>query len=448
MKNILIVTMLLGVGYSQDFFEAGESNIGWSKITCLTHNIEDEYDGLYKFEIQADIDTSTYLHSETLNPKLFVYEVDENGYQISEYLIQDFPIYSIDEEESEHNWLDLLGMYIKIENHYTLMNNPVGLVEIEEIIFSDSLLSYIIDVNMRYTTFSDVPLQPYFDYQIEFSSSIMDTAVYGVGRTCDQYEGYPANNHTMLPFKITNLTLNSQADLSHHDRGIYFNQLEFGEVYSGVCESVCMPEEEDCVESQCLESQGYRNCHWEQHEALRLEEILTDGNDDYVYKLKIGFNLEKYYNHVGADFLSTYTWVEGETYLSAEIVYHEGMLWEATEYISIENPPDEWFDINYDNINDNPWKMLYPWEDGDSAIIITRKKLHNGDSWLVDMSNIHDCSANLGDINGDGTINIYDIVMTVDIIISDHYDIFADLNEDGQVNVLDIVMLVDLILYQ
>jgi len=42
--------------------------------------------------------------------------------------------------------------------------------------------------------------------------------------------------------------------------------------------------------------------------------------------------MEGYYNYVGAP-LTTDTWVEGETYLSGEIIYHEGMLWEATEDI-------------------------------------------------------------------------------------------------------------------
>ncbi len=53
----------------------------------------------------------------------------------------------------------------------------------------------------------------------------------------------------------------------------------------------------------------------------------------------------------------------------------------------------------------------------------------------------------LGDINGDGTINVIDIVMAVDLILSNNYDAVGDVNEDGQLNVLDIVMLVDWVLY-
>ena len=52
----------------------------------------------------------------------------------------------------------------------------------------------------------------------------------------------------------------------------------------------------------------------------------------------------------------------------------------------------------------------------------------------------------LGDVNGDGEINILDIVLLTNIILSNEYDGIADINDDGVINVLDIVLLVDLIL--
>ena len=55
---------------------------------------------------------------------------------------------------------------------------------------------------------------------------------------------------------------------------------------------------------------------------------------------------------------------------------------------------------------------------------------------------------NFGDINFDGQIDITDIVLLVNIILSESndYDISADLNQDGFVNIVDIVLLVDIIL--
>jgi len=53
-----------------------------------------------------------------------------------------------------------------------------------------------------------------------------------------------------------------------------------------------------------------------------------------------------------------------------------------------------------------------------------------------------------GDINDDGNINVLDIVMLVDSILSGDTSELdsADINNDGDVNVLDIVVLVNIIL--
>ena len=52
----------------------------------------------------------------------------------------------------------------------------------------------------------------------------------------------------------------------------------------------------------------------------------------------------------------------------------------------------------------------------------------------------------LGDLNGDGVINVMDIVLAVDAILHAEYDPMGDINGDGQLNVVDIVQLVNLIL--
>jgi len=52
----------------------------------------------------------------------------------------------------------------------------------------------------------------------------------------------------------------------------------------------------------------------------------------------------------------------------------------------------------------------------------------------------------LGDINGDGTLNILDIVSLVNLVLAGDYVDAADLNQDDALNILDIVSLVNLIL--
>jgi len=54
----------------------------------------------------------------------------------------------------------------------------------------------------------------------------------------------------------------------------------------------------------------------------------------------------------------------------------------------------------------------------------------------------------LGDANGDTTLNVLDVVLTVNLILSGvgNYEVCSDINSDNSLNVLDIVLLVNLIL--
>ena len=51
-----------------------------------------------------------------------------------------------------------------------------------------------------------------------------------------------------------------------------------------------------------------------------------------------------------------------------------------------------------------------------------------------------------GDINGDGSVNVMDIVLLVNYILNDLYITEGDINEDGTLNILDIVTLTTIIL--
>ena len=52
----------------------------------------------------------------------------------------------------------------------------------------------------------------------------------------------------------------------------------------------------------------------------------------------------------------------------------------------------------------------------------------------------------LGDLNGDGVIDILDIIVLINMILNGEYSIFADLNEDGFINILDIIIYKNIIL--
>jgi len=53
----------------------------------------------------------------------------------------------------------------------------------------------------------------------------------------------------------------------------------------------------------------------------------------------------------------------------------------------------------------------------------------------------------LGDLNGDGTFNVVDIVLLVNAVMDWTYNPLGDMNEDGVNNVVDVVLLVNLVLY-
>ena len=51
-----------------------------------------------------------------------------------------------------------------------------------------------------------------------------------------------------------------------------------------------------------------------------------------------------------------------------------------------------------------------------------------------------------GDINGDGLLNIQDIILIVNMVLSGDYSTLADMNGDGTVNILDVVQVVFIIM--
>ena len=52
----------------------------------------------------------------------------------------------------------------------------------------------------------------------------------------------------------------------------------------------------------------------------------------------------------------------------------------------------------------------------------------------------------IGDVNWDSVVNVQDIVLSVNLVMSGEYNSSADLNLDGVINVLDIVQIINIIL--
>ena len=54
--------------------------------------------------------------------------------------------------------------------------------------------------------------------------------------------------------------------------------------------------------------------------------------------------------------------------------------------------------------------------------------------------------SNTGDINEDTLVNIQDVILVINLILNDEFNLLADLNLDSVVNVLDVIQLVNIIL--
>ncbi|MBH91117.1 MAG: hypothetical protein CMG67_03275 [Candidatus Marinimicrobia bacterium] len=52
----------------------------------------------------------------------------------------------------------------------------------------------------------------------------------------------------------------------------------------------------------------------------------------------------------------------------------------------------------------------------------------------------------LGDLNGDTSLNVADVIIIIDFILSDIYDENGDMNGDGGLNIQDITLLLNIIL--
>jgi hypothetical protein len=62
------------------------------------------------------------------------------------------------------------------------------------------------------------------------------------------------------------------------------------------------------------------------------------------------------------------------------------------------------------------------------------------------LTNINCEESLLGDVNDDSILNIQDIILIVNLVLSNQFNSAADLNEDGQNNIQDIILLLAIIL--
>jgi len=114
-------------------------------------------------------------------------------------------------------------------------------------------------------------------------------------------------------------------------------------------------------------------------------------------------------------------------------------------------------EVEYDD--EEPWPIE---ADGTGATLeLIDPSLDNSlaENWLASIGHgspgsdnlMNECEESLGDINGDGTLNVLDVILMISIIlVIDDYTICqensSDINSNGTIDILDVILLVNIIL--
>ena len=256
-----------------------------------------------------------------------------------------------------------------------------------------------------------------FDYKIEFSSTEhIDTSyrTFPNGDYCIDVSinnpGWDNNRDqaTFLPVKVTNLTTGRPVRVWHSDRGVY--------------------DSEDVNVDGFTQSDvpGYNDCVWQPNEKLSFAydmlaygDDLSDIDDQKTFELNLKYDLNsirgKYGQEIIEDDETGFSYYESFDSWNSELIYSKNDIVEVGVYHpqfgyvgnngiyqakrDIDNtqeiypnfcgdicPPNAVYDNDGDNLNDNPWQQLFPWDEGDYIIVKPDKWFNDGDSWTVDFS--------------------------------------------------------------
>ncbi|HJN68935.1 MAG: hypothetical protein QF795_01625 [Candidatus Marinimicrobia bacterium] len=377
-----------------NFIKKEAATIGTGGKHYLIVDENDFIDNFLKFEIQADLIQGAFGGYATENPSLYIWEIQDtinlypskwgqsidttsvdplgldslkglpgaivnnNVIDFPDYLIMDHKLSYADDGDFKDNWTDFVnGTIFKFDNmpqSYPEEGEDFEFIYKEDW-YADSATISAIEFNLNFAQGSDYTNRPIFDYKIVFSHNTLDTALISVSNGCDDFPTI-----TQFPFKITNLSTGKKVGLYHKDTGV------------------------GGTGSPTTSDPGYSDCQWTRNEELtfQLDNVLVADSilQERTYTLKIFFDIFSLFPNIANS-----PWVPEREYLKDDLVYYSGMVWKAEMDISPNKEPTAFIG---DGTNTNPWEIQYPWDEGDSVIIHTKKFFVDGDSWVADMSNL------------------------------------------------------------
>ena len=363
---------------TSEFFIGDSDNVGTGEKSYIIVDRSDLAGKLYKFEVQADLGESAVEGMACENPLIYVFEINDKEDQQPVVIDTSYMLSTLTEEEKA-SLLGLPGTYdngeqlfiplyriiapmnqisdildgirFQFENLPRLVPVPLENVEFEWSDGFDSTMINFIDIEFDYNSQASYERRLNFDYIIEFFSSPVGDTV---------RNNYCTNFPTVLPFQIKNLTTNRKVGLNHSDLGV----------------SGTLPPDFD---------NGAVDCMWTRNEEIKFSNdtlfVGTELEEIYSFNLRLDF---KYFEEQ----VSTNLYNESTIYEAGDVVFHKGMRWAATRITTDEEPGPEYIDDNNDGINDLPWQIQYPWDNGSYVIIKPKKFFTDGDNWIVDMSEL------------------------------------------------------------
>lgn len=402
---------------------------------------EDEtlYEGYYaEYPNNTDNTYLLELPGTTLND-------NSSSILVPTYLIENHPVMFSNISGSKNNFTDwFYGVQFRFDNYWSELPQTNSYATLDSVEFYDSEDEYNQFLETTFSPLSfnwggggfDIPSgditlefwnegfynRAMFDYKIEFhTTEYIDTAFrnfpnddYCLDVSVGNSEWDGRDNVSFLPFKITNQTTGRQVRVWHTDEGIYNSEDPPDQALDGINQS---------------DVPGYTDCVWQPNETvsfaydyLAYGDDLDDVDDHKTYQLSLQYDLssvrEKYgqslvVNEEGFPYYDLFDFWEAGNYEAGDrvevlkIINLSGELastgivgiYEAKRDIidSLETypnfcngtcSPNTVYDNNGDNLNDNPWKQLYPWDDGDYVIVTPDKWFNDGDSWKVDLSRL------------------------------------------------------------
>ena len=124
-------------------------------------------------------------------------------------------------------------------------------------------------------------------------------------------------------------------------------------------------------------------------------EIIDNSIDDAnpfsanLFQVRLEIDKLAYAEYYGLNIFNLEVFDVDQVYEIGDMVYDEGWMWEAMSDILLDYEPGDWIDDG-DGDNINPWKIMYPWEDGFEILVEPYGWFADGDAWTVNLANLEE----------------------------------------------------------